>query len=121
MAEITYDAAAAGRYENAMVRVTGHFVPFLLRAAQIGVGQRVLDIATGTGLAAQAAQNIVGRDGHVTAADASISMVEQARLRLGTATNVEVCVADGQAMQFSDASFDAVIPTALSADRYFCP
>lgn len=109
MAEITYDAAAARRYENAMARVTGHFVPSLLRAAQIGVGQRVLDIATGTGLAAQAALNIVGRDGHVTAADASISMVEQARLRLSTATNVEVCVADGQAMQFSDASFDAVI------------
>ena len=109
MSEITYNAAAAGRYENAMSQVTGHFVPFLLRAARIGVGQRVLDIATGTGLAAQAALDVVGQDGHVTAADASASMVEQARHRLGNAGNVEVCLADGQSMQFPDASFDAVI------------
>jgi ubiquinone/menaquinone biosynthesis C-methylase UbiE len=107
--EITYDSAAAGRYENAMARVTGHFVPFLLRAARIGIGQRVMDIATGTGLAAQAALNVVGSDGHVTAADASAFMVEQARLRLGDAANVEICIADGQAMRFPDASFDAVI------------
>lgn len=109
MNEITYDSTAARRYENAMARVTGHFVPFLLHAARIGVGQRVLDIATGTGLAARAALNVIGPDGHVTAADASASMVEQARRRLGDATNVEVCIADGQAMQFADASFDAVI------------
>ena len=109
MSEITYDLTAAGRYENAMARVTGHFVPFLLQAARISVGQRVLDIATGTGLAAQAALSIIGSDGHVTAADASASMVEQARLRFGEAANVEVRIADGQAMQFPDASFDAVI------------
>ena len=109
MNEITYDSAAAGRYENAMARVTGHFVPFLLRAARIGIGQRVLDIATGTGLAAQAVLSVVGSDGHVTAADASASMVEQARLRLGKTANVDVCVADGQAMRVPEASFDAVI------------
>jgi len=109
MNEITFDSAAAGRYESAMARVTCHFVPFLLRAARIGIGQRVLDIATGTGLAAQAALSVTGSDGHVTAADASASMVEQARLRLGDAANVDVCIADGQAMRFPDASFDAVI------------
>lgn len=107
--EIIYDSAAAGRYENAMARVTSHFVPFLLRAARIGVGQRVLDIATGTGLAAQAALTVVGPEGHVIAADASASMVDQARRRLGDAANIDVCIADGQAMQFDDGSFDAVI------------
>ena len=109
MTEITYDSMAAGRYEDAMAEVTGHFVPFLLHAARISRGQRVLDIATGTGLAAQAVQNVVGPDGHVTAADASPSMAEQARLRFGDAANVEVRIADGQAMEFADASFDAVI------------
>jgi ubiquinone/menaquinone biosynthesis C-methylase UbiE len=69
----------------------------------------VLDIATGTGLAAQTALTVVGSAGHVTAADASASMVEQARLRLGNAANVQVCIADGQAMHFPDATFDAVL------------
>jgi ubiquinone/menaquinone biosynthesis C-methylase UbiE len=109
MNEITFDTAAAGRYEQAMAQVTGHFVPFLLRAGRIATGQRVLDIATGTGLAAQAAMTIVGPTGHVTAADSSASMVEQARVRLGKVANVTVCVADGQAMQFPDTSFDAVL------------
>jgi len=39
----------------AFAPVTTHFVPFLLRAAHIAPGMRVLDIATGTGLAAEAA------------------------------------------------------------------
>jgi ubiquinone/menaquinone biosynthesis C-methylase UbiE len=47
------DKAAAG-YNRAFARVTTHFVPFLLRAAQVAPGMRVLDIATGTGLAAEA-------------------------------------------------------------------
>ncbi len=109
MSEITYDSTAAERYENAMARVTGHFVPVLLQAARITPGQCVLDIATGTGLAAQAALRAVGPNGHVTAADASASMVAQAALRLGAAANAAVYLTDGQAMQFPDASFDAVI------------
>jgi ubiquinone/menaquinone biosynthesis C-methylase UbiE len=109
MKEITYDSTAAGRYESAMAEVTAHFVPFLLHAARIDLGNRVLDIATGTGIAAHAALLRVGSAGHVTAADASASMVQLAQRRLGGAANVEVCVTDGQVMGFRDASFDAVI------------
>ena len=46
---------------------------------------RVLDIATGTGLSAEAALAAVGRTGHVTAADVSPAMAEKARERLGKA------------------------------------
>jgi ubiquinone/menaquinone biosynthesis C-methylase UbiE len=109
MNEITYDSAAAGGYENAMARVTSYFLPYLLRAARLAEGQRVMDIATGTGLAAQAALTVVGPKGHVTAADTSASMVEQAGLRLGSVPNVDVCIADGQAMRFPEAAFDAVL------------
>jgi ubiquinone/menaquinone biosynthesis C-methylase UbiE len=70
---------------------------------------RVLDIAAGTGLAAQAAVGIVGPAGHVTAADVSAAMVEKARARLGNASNVSVAIEDGQALSFSDNSFDAVV------------
>ena len=94
---------------NVVRLVSTHFVPFLLHAAHIARGMRVLDIAAGTGLAAEAALGVVGPAGHVTAADLSPAMVEKARARLGNANNVSVAVEDGQALSFSDKSFDAVV------------
>ena len=69
----------------------------------------VLDIATGTGLSAEAALAAVGLTGHVTAADVSPAMAEKARERLGKAPNASVSVEDGQALSFADCSFDAVL------------
>ena len=80
-----------------------------MRAAHVAPGMRVLDIAAGTGLAAEAALAVVGTSGHVTAADFSPAMVEKARQRLGNAKNVSLKVEDGQALSFSDESFDAVV------------
>jgi ubiquinone/menaquinone biosynthesis C-methylase UbiE len=77
--------------------------------ARLTPGMRVLDIAAGTGLAAEAALKIVGPTGHVTAADLSPAMVEKSRERLGQAKNVSVAVEDGQALSFPDESFDAVV------------
>jgi ubiquinone/menaquinone biosynthesis C-methylase UbiE len=109
MAEgLTYGGAAAAGYDRAFAEVSRHFVPFLMLAARLGPGQRVLDIATGTGLAAEAALAIVGSTGHVTAADVSPDMAEKARERLGSRGNATVAVEDGQALSFADASFDAV-------------
>jgi ubiquinone/menaquinone biosynthesis C-methylase UbiE len=81
VAEISYNTTAAHRYEQAFAHVTAHFIPRLLRAAALAPGQSVLDVATCTGLAAEAALGIVGPDGQVTASDASASMAEQARHR----------------------------------------
>lgn len=58
--ELTYKDEAAAGYDRAFGHVTTHFAPYLLRAAHIVPGMRVLDIATGTGLAAEAALRIVG-------------------------------------------------------------
>src|SRR5262245_61019905 len=107
--ELTFNKEAAAGYDRAYARVTTHFVPYLLRAAHIAPGMRVLDIAAGTGLAAEAALNIVGPTGHVTAADLSPAMVEKSRARLGHAQNASVAVEDGQALSFPDESFDAVL------------
>ena len=107
--ELTYKDEAAAGYDRAFGRVTTHFIPFLLRAAHVGPGMRVLDIAAGTGLASEAALRIVGPSGHVTAADLSPAMVEKARGRLAQAKNASVSVEDGQALSFSDESFDAVV------------
>jgi ubiquinone/menaquinone biosynthesis C-methylase UbiE len=107
--ELTYKDEAAAGYDRAFARVTTHFAPFLLRAAHVAPGMRVLDIATGTGLAAEAALRLVGTTGHVTAADLSPAMVEKARRRLGNAPNASLAVENGQALSFSDESFDAVM------------
>ena len=107
--ELTFKDQAAAEYDRAFAHVTAHFMPFLLRAAHLAPSLRVLDIATGTGLSAEAALAAVGPTGHVTAADLSPAMAEKARERLGKAPNVLVSVEDGQALSFSDGSLDAVL------------
>ena len=67
--ELTYKDEAAAGYDRAFGHVTTHFAPYLLRAAHIVPGMRVLDIATGTGLAAEAALRIVGPDAAPAAED----------------------------------------------------
>ena len=105
--ELVFKDEAAAEYDRAFAHVTAHFMPFLLRAAHIAPGMRVLDIATGTGLSAEAALAAVGDTGHVTAADVSPAMAEKSHQRLGKTPNASVLVEDGQALSFADCSFDA--------------
>jgi ubiquinone/menaquinone biosynthesis C-methylase UbiE len=82
MAELQFHNAAAAGYDRLVGPVSRHFIPFLLRAAHVGLGMRVLDVATGTGLAAEAALCAVGLSGSVAAVDISGAMAERARERL---------------------------------------
>ena len=107
--ELAFKDEAAAEYDRAFAHVTAHFMPFLLRAAHIGPGMHVLDIATGTGLSAEAALAAVGPTGHIIAADVSPAMAEKARERFGKVPNASVSVEDGQALSFADCSFDAVL------------
>ena len=107
--ELNYRTQAAAGYDGAFAQVTNHFAPYLLRAAHIMPGMSILDIATGTGLVAEAALNVIGPAGRVTAADLSPAMADNARARLGKSRNASVAVEDGQALSFLDASFDAVV------------
>jgi ubiquinone/menaquinone biosynthesis C-methylase UbiE len=70
---------------------------------------RVLDIATGTGIVAEAALATIGPTGHLTAADLSPPMLERARERLAGRENVSFAVEDAQALGFADGTFDAVL------------
>jgi ubiquinone/menaquinone biosynthesis C-methylase UbiE len=85
------------------------FVPSLVRLARAAPGNRVLDIATGTGNAAEAAVAAVGPSGHVTAADDTPAMIEQARKRLGSLPNITFAIERAAALTFADASFDVVL------------
>ncbi|TDH58054.1 class I SAM-dependent methyltransferase [Dankookia rubra] len=107
--ELTYGEAAAAGYDRTFAHVSARFVPALLRAARLASGMHVLDVATGTGLVAEAALAAVDPTGHVTAADISPAMAERARARLGDAPNVTIALEDGQSMSFPNESFGAVV------------
>src|SRR5262249_13804532 len=49
MEELVFERQAAAEYDRAFAHVTRYFMPFVLRAARIVRGMRVLDIAAGTG------------------------------------------------------------------------
>jgi ubiquinone/menaquinone biosynthesis C-methylase UbiE len=107
--ELAYHDEAAAEYDRAFAHVSSHFLSFLLGAAGVAAGMKVLDIATGTGLAAEACLRTVGSKGHVVAADLSAAMVEQAKRRFGAMPNVTFAVENGQSLSFADQSFDALI------------
>ncbi len=109
MAELQFRESAAAGYDRAVGHMTRQLIPPLLRAARLAPGMRVLDIATGTGIAAETAAEVVGPSGQVVAADVSPAMVERARERLGGLPNVAFAVEDGQHLALPDESFDAVL------------
>lgn len=72
-------------------------------------GQRVLDLAAGTGDLSARFAGLVGPDGQVVSSDINAAMLEQGRLRLadrGVAGNVEYVQADAQHLPFPDDHFD---------------
>jgi ubiquinone/menaquinone biosynthesis C-methylase UbiE len=107
MSEAVYTGGAIG-YDDTFAGVTGLFLPTLLRAARLTPGQHVLDVATGTGVAAQVAAAIVGPSGSVTAGDISPAMLEIARHKLREAP-VTLDTLDAHALPYADGRFDAVI------------
>ena len=82
----------------------------LVAAIPAGPGDRVLDVATGTGMVAAA---LVRRNGcRVTALDQSLRMLAGLRARLARdpllAASVEPVLGEAEALPFPDASFDAL-------------
>jgi SAM-dependent methyltransferase len=81
----------------------------LLDAAGIGEGDRVLDLAAGPGGAGLAAAQRVGSTGRVVLSDVAREMVAVAAKRASADPQVSTAVFDQGAIDFGDASFDAVI------------
>lgn len=80
----------------------------LVREAQISEGAYVLDVGTGTGNVALAAARVVGPRGWVVGIDLSTGMLAQARRKVENLP-VEFREMDAEALQFPDATFDAVV------------
>jgi demethylmenaquinone methyltransferase/2-methoxy-6-polyprenyl-1,4-benzoquinol methylase len=82
---------------------------FLVSRVAAGPGDRVLDVATGTGAVAR---ELIRRTGcTVVGVDQSPEMLAEARRRLGD--SVELVEARAEALPFDDASFDALTFTYL--------
>ena len=103
----SFDAGALA-YDRAIARASRLFIPALLEAAQIAASQRVLDVATGTGLAAEAAATLVEPSGTVLGVDISLPMLREATARTAGGRILLVAM-DGQALACKDETFDAVI------------
>jgi ubiquinone/menaquinone biosynthesis C-methylase UbiE len=104
----SYDKGAAG-FDQTFGQPMRQFIPTLLRLAHVAPGQRVLDVATGTGAAAELALDIVGPSGHVVAVDIAAPMLDEAQKHLRRHPNVEFHLQDAQALSFPAESFDTVL------------
>jgi len=104
-------------------QVIDFFAPFgvaLADGAELHEGARVLDVACGRGACLYPALEAVGRTGHVTGVDLAPGMVEAlaADLSARGIDNAQVLVGDAEALDFPDASFDAVLAGFMI---FFCP
>lgn len=107
----TYGGSAPEVYQR-------HFVPAIgqplatdfVQTAGIREGQRVLDVACGTGVVTRLAAERVGPTGRVAGADINAAMLEVARaLSAGSQPPIDWYETAAEAMPLSDASFDVVL------------
>ncbi len=99
------DAAAA--YEEFFVpALFGQWAPRVVDAAQIRSGDRVLDVACGTGVLAREAASRVAPSGSVAGVDLNPGMLEVAAQ---LAPAIEWRQGAAESLPYPDESFDAVI------------
>lgn len=82
----------------------------LVQLAQLQSGQKILDVATGTGIVAIAAAQIIGDQGKVVGVDISRGMLNQAQRKIEAAClqKIELMEADADYLNFSEQSFDVI-------------
>jgi SAM-dependent methyltransferase len=98
---------AARAYEALFVpSLFQQWAPIVADAAKIESGDRVLDIACGTGILAREAARRTGRSGHVAGLDANAGMLAVAR---DLAPGIEWQDGAAEALPFPDHSFDVVV------------
>lgn len=93
-------------YEQSLVpALMAQFAALTLEAAKVKPGDRVLDVACGTGVVGRAALELVGPGGSVTGVDLNPAMLAVARR---VAPSAEWLEASAQDLPFGEASFDVV-------------
>jgi ubiquinone/menaquinone biosynthesis C-methylase UbiE len=94
----------ASAYTEDVAPIFELFARDALRFADVAAGDRVLDVATGPGTLALLA---AARGARVSAVDFAPSMIAELEKRAQGARDLDVRVADGQALPFADGAYDA--------------
>jgi ubiquinone/menaquinone biosynthesis C-methylase UbiE len=103
---------AAELYERYPARYfLAPWASLLVDAARLVLGERVLDVACGTGVVARAAAKRVGPGGHVVGVDLNPGMIAVARSLPATANDAAIEWLERSALdlQLKNASFDVVL------------
>ena len=102
---------AAEFYELYSMFMLEPWVPALMKAVHLQSGERVLDVACGTGFVARHAAECVGETGTVTGVDINAGMLAVAKA--ATASKATLTIdwreADVSALPFPDGSFDVAL------------
>jgi ubiquinone/menaquinone biosynthesis C-methylase UbiE len=114
MAEQHFDKAYGGKppvnYERFFVPAIGApLATDLIRLAALRPGERVLDVACGTGIVARLSSQLVGATGTVAGLDVNPGMLAVARSATLPGMPIEWHEASAEAMPLLDASFDVVL------------
>jgi ubiquinone/menaquinone biosynthesis C-methylase UbiE len=96
-------------WDTYWVPIFRRFAHDLVTDAHISVGQVVLDLGTGTGIAAMEAVRRSKPNGMVLGIDRSATMLELARQKYAMVKNVSFLMMDAAHMTFPDGFFDAAI------------
>lgn len=104
-------AEAAERYERCVARyILGPWAPLLVDAARLAAGERVLDVACGTGIVARIAAQRVGPAGQVVGVDLNPGMIAVARsLPAPVGAPIEWLERSALDLRLTDASVDVVL------------
>jgi ubiquinone/menaquinone biosynthesis C-methylase UbiE len=105
-----YGGAPPANYERFFVPAIGEpLAADLIRRAALRPGERVLDVACGTGVVARLASQQVGPTGTVVGVDANPGMLAVAGSATAPGMDIEWHEASAEAMPLPDASFDVVL------------
>ena len=105
-----YSGTAAQLYESFFVpAIAGPAAGELLAEADLRPGERVLDVACGTGLITRAAAERVGPTGAVAGVDIAPDMIEVAKATPAVGGPIEWHQADATSLPFPDGFFDIAL------------
>lgn len=117
-----WDAAASAwdKWDAWMQRQTHTITDWICRSADARSGNRILDVACGSGQPALTLARLVRPNGSVVATDLSPEMLRVARRKANQADldNIEFKEMDAESLEFEDESFDAV---TCRFGLMFCP